>query len=364
MASDVNMFSSEFPEWETIVQELSKVEGVILILGTSNSGKFLLARDIAKAALNYGETISIVDADPATAEIGPICCMATGRIQADQSSLTQIKPDEVCFAGNVSVSYNPALYVSQVNQLVNVSRSIPSKTVVIASSDFLRGANAVNLNQSLIETIRPDAILALQRNSEIDRITSLYHNVPEMKTINALVPFGLRTSINTQNRERQILQFNRLFDTSELFELPMEKLRFAGTWMGQAEMVPPHILKFISTTLGTSAYYAEIDNGHLGVVIGSAKPKENGLTSLQEQLRYKEITLTPAKQLKHLLVGLLDQHGRFLSVGKIDSIDFRARILRVRTALRTSSAVRILRFGTVQVDVKGKIVGALHLGDV
>ena len=120
----------------------------------------------------------------------------------------------------------------------------------------------------------------------------------------------------------------------------------------------------IATWRSNRLFHAETYGSHLGLMMASpislASPD---LNLVMEQLKIRELSLSVAPRLKHLLLGLQDGNGRTLGLGIMTKLDFRRRTLSALTPVGSAGAVGEICFGRHRILPDGSDGGSLKPGD-
>ncbi len=74
--------------------------------------------------------------------------------------------------------------------------------------------------------------------------------------------------------------------------------------------------------------------------------------------------MTLEYSLRDLLVGLGDYRGDLLALGRVLSMDYMGRTLKVATPTHSYGLVREIRFGLTRIDHEGRTLATLRPGDV
>ena len=163
------------------------------------------------------------------------------------------------------------------------------------------------------------------------------------------------------------MRFAAYFRDARMAQFSFGDVAFTGTWLGGGTPVAAHILRFVNETLGAPIriYHAETCGRHLGLMANrpaAANSPEMGI--IMGQLKAREVSVTAAPRLKHLLVGMEASNGKLLGLGILTRLDFRRGIAGLLTPVRTPDAACVLHFGMHRVAPDGSDAGALKPGDV
>ena len=85
-------------------------------------------------------------------------------------------------------------------------------------------------------------------------------------------------------------------------------------------------------------------------------PRNEQLNQLSKLFNKKEIRCVPASFFNGILVGLLGKKQEFLSIGVIQTINFKERVITIYTTAKASDVVSVL-FGSIRIENHGEELG-------
>ncbi len=360
---------SEYAEWDETLARIVETGGTTLLLGGTDVGKTTFARALANAYAESGQNCAVLDGDLGQSEIGPPACLGIGRVEAEKPirALSEIAPETLRFLGTTSPQGFSLEFAVGMRSLADTLPSasplaVPSALrfpLIVDTGGYLHGAWAVRLFFALTDLLKPAHLVALQRKDELSPfLTPLrFRELPEIHRLP--IPEVIAKKPPKYRAQRRALKFASFFQNAQELSFSFDEVALGGTWLGSGEPVAAHIQKFIASSLGVhnKVYYAELSSGVLGVMSQkAAAPQSPALAQIAQTLKVESVAVTPAPQLKHLLVGLEGASGRFLALGSLSSLDFRRRTLGVLTTLPAGGAVRGIRFGSIRVTPEGEEV--------
>jgi polynucleotide 5'-kinase involved in rRNA processing len=157
------------------------------------------------------------------------------------------------------------------------------------------------------------------------------------------------------------MRFAAYFRDAETAQFAFTNVAFCGSWLGSGTPVASHLLKFVNETLAPNVrvYYAELSGRRLGLMVNRPVPDGPEMAVVMGQLKAKEVSVTVAPALKHLLVGMEAGNGKMLGLGLIESLDFRRGTIGLLTPVRSPETARILRLGTQRIAPDGRDAGQI-----
>jgi polynucleotide 5'-hydroxyl-kinase GRC3/NOL9 len=162
------MASTTGPGWEELLEKLRREPGVVLLLGTTDTGKSTLARYLVAGLTARGLAVALVDADVGQSAL---CLPGTVGVKlfSSPADLAGYRCERFSFLG----SANPVRLVPRLlettGRLTELARS-RAEVVLIDTTGLVDGELGRGLKLAKIRTTLPDQIIALQRGGECEPI--------------------------------------------------------------------------------------------------------------------------------------------------------------------------------------------------
>ncbi len=196
----------------------------VMVIGGPDTGKSTLARLIS-LELSAEAATALVDLDMGQSTIGPPTTVAWGRVAGPGP----ISPVEIYFTGTLSPpgSLLPAL----VGAKAMVERALgAAEKAVIDTTGLVAGPVGLVLKQYKIELLKPDIVIALQREGELEHILSSFRRARLPAIQRVLPPEAAR---RRSGEERALFRAQRLkdyFKGSRVVEVGLDSVdvRFTG----------------------------------------------------------------------------------------------------------------------------------------
>jgi polynucleotide 5'-hydroxyl-kinase GRC3/NOL9 len=352
-----------YGEWEATLGAILKADGPIMIIGGTDVGKTTFTRLLVNRAVAAGKRVAVLDADPGQSEIGPPACVGLAFVEAPVTLLSDLTPNALEFVGSVSPAGRLLEHITAVRRLADMAAG---RFLVIDTSGYLH-AGARRLVQSEFDLVAPSDVVALQRDNELQGFLAPLRQRAGCRIHTPPVPAAIGAKPQSLRTQRRAMRFSAYLRDAKIAPYAFDDVAFTGTWLGGGTSVPAHMLRFLNETLGPNIriYHAETSGRHLGLMtdrpITSHSP-EMGIA--MEQLRVREVSVTVAPRLKHLLIGLEASNGKLLGLGLLVSLDFRRGVAGVLTPVRSPDAACILQFGLQRISPDGSDAGALKPGEM
>jgi len=285
--------------------------GVVMMLGAVDVGKTTTATSLAGAAVRAGVPAAVVDADTGQSDLGPPAAIGWGLVRAPVRHMADIPRAGLWFAGDTSPRQVYPYVVEGTLALTAQARRQGAAIVIVDTTGWVEGADAVAAKLRKIRRLAPRHIVAIQRDREVEPILA---HAPRATIVHRLRPAP--TVRRRSARERR--EFRRR--------------KFAAYFGGFATL---------------SLDFDQIVPQRSTVYLGRPIPPLRVLPDV------------PADALRHLLVGLADRRGTIMAMGTVAEVDLRLRRLLVVAPGMSPHAVRFVQWGVLRVTPAGREAGRL-----
>jgi len=160
------------PSWRNAADALRRSRGFAVILGDVDSGKSTLCAYLANICLDHEVQTCIIDGDVGQADIGPPTTTSSSTVSKHILSLQQLRPERSYFVGDTSPSSVPDKLVQSITHLKD-KISTGSEIAILNTDGWVREDQAVEHKLRLLSSLRPDLVLALSLDHELDHILDL-----------------------------------------------------------------------------------------------------------------------------------------------------------------------------------------------
>ena len=280
--------------WREAGDILGQSRGLAIVLGDVDVGKSTLCTYLANLCFGHGIGTSIIDGDVGQADIGPPTTISSSTVFNHILGIQNLKPERSYFIGDTSPSFVPAKLVHLVTHLKDEIMA-RSQVTIVNTDGWVRDEEAVRYKLQLLNAIRPNLVLGLGSDNELDPILE-QQQYPTLRL--EASPFA-----RTRTREER------------------KKTREEG-------------------------YRRFLQNPkHLDLNLNTIK--------LRTFNRPRQQRIDQASTYRGTLAGLLDEKGMLLSIGRI--VRIRNGTVRVTTA--TEKRPRIVELGAVMLSARFAEVG-------
>lgn len=282
------------------IAKLASQPGRVFVVGGVDSGKTTFAARLARAGLEAGHVVAIVDADLGQSTIGPPATVGLRMMREagpPGSEVREDPPDAMAFVGGISPRGHMLPLVTGTAKLVMRAIEMGARQIVVDTSGLIDGVAGQILKLTKAELCRPHHVVALSEGGELEPVIGVLERFLGVDVISLRVHPDIRVRSVDERTE---------FRESRLAS-------FLGPQMYRWRVKPT-------------------------VFLPSLPP------------------IFDLGELDGLLVGVDDGRGDCLGLG---ILEYREDTLRLLTPV--SEGVRALRLGSVRVTPDGKILERVDL---
>jgi polynucleotide 5'-kinase involved in rRNA processing len=181
--------------------------GVIMLLGSIDSGKTTLGRAIARSGLEAGRTVGYLDADLGQKTVGPPGAVTLRILHgaADLDREAMARPDEMYFVGSTSPQGQLLPLVVGSARLLTRAREEGAELVVVDTSGLVSGVYGQLLKYHKIELLQPDVVIGMQRGEELGPLLGIVQRFFGTEVLILPVHPDVRpTSVEERARNREV----------------------------------------------------------------------------------------------------------------------------------------------------------------
>jgi len=335
--------------WRAAVQEILSEKNIksVLILGGIDSGKTSFSVYLANVALRKGWKISILDCDLGQSDLGPPGTIGLSFVNKPFTDLFTLFPDESIFVGVTSPSEVTDEVIKAAVKLKNVAFSNGKYLLITNTDGWVEGEDAVEYKVKLIEALNPDYIVAIQASGELEPIIS---SVEERTVISVKPPEKTRRRDKETRRFLRGFAYKKHLKGSRTRIFPLKWIQVEGS-INLSSRVTEHLKERIEEILGEEILYCEEKSECLLIVTEKDTCLDVERLKMTEAEIGKKIIALQKGNEKGILVSLEDKDGKVLGIGTIESIDFRNKVIKIRTPV--NKPVSRIKLGRIRLDSKG-----------
>ena len=195
----------------------------ILLLGASDTGKTTLIEQLL-TEWNAADSIAVVDCDVGQSHLGPPTTIGWGLVEPPFEGWHRAPVRGLAFTGVVSPEGNVETFLQATTRMVQAARQAAPR-LLVDTTGLVSGELGKTLKTRKVKAIKPDLILAIQRNTELEELLAAIAHVP-IERLRASPACGRRTL--AERAAYRDKQFARYFANSVKQRLPLDRLRLIG----------------------------------------------------------------------------------------------------------------------------------------
>jgi polynucleotide 5'-hydroxyl-kinase GRC3/NOL9 len=343
------------PAWQPALDYLRAQPGTILVLGATDTGKSTLTRVVVETLQRAGLSLAWIDGDVGQSDLGPPTTIGMTMVTPSTSLQEEIHAQALRFVGSVSPSGHLLPMVVGTHRMVQLARARGAQAVVINTSGMVYGGPARALNLHLIDVIKPDNILALQRASEIEHLLRPIERQSGLRVFR--LPVSTKVKQWSLDARRAIRQesFRAYFADARQQELRFSQVSFQNIFLGSGARLSEKQLADAASALDAPVVYGERSSDGVYLVV-NGRYRGHNLYILQEAFRVERVYVTLLIDFEDRLLGLCDATNDLLALGLMGQVDWVGGRVFILTPLSTHSLdqVRVIQFGALRVDRLGQ----------
>jgi polynucleotide 5'-hydroxyl-kinase GRC3/NOL9 len=352
MSSDLEIL----PEWMRAAEAVLARPGVVVVLGASDSGKTTLGRILAERWRTAGRTVGLVDGDIGQSSIGPPATVGLAVVSPNDLFPPHPSPLTLHFVGSTSPPGHFLPHILGTQALVHAAVAQGAEIVLVDTTGLILGAVAASLKWHKLQAIRPQHVLALQRDRELEPLLGLVEGWSGLEVHRLPVSSKVTPRSHAARRAFREERFREYFASASQHDLEWKDLRFSRLWLQTGRAVNRDELTTLGEWLQTMPLYAEGGNEE-GLVFVRGAFSRAALYQVRNALGVSDVLVLDVEQLRGTLLGLHDQEAAFLALGILQDFDPERETLRVLTPLQDPVRSRGVAFGSIRLEASGKELG-------
>ncbi len=345
-----------YPEWQEAVEELVRSDGVILALGATDTGKSTFCALLLRLKHQAGQNAGFVDLDVGQTTVGPPTTFSSVLLNKPYELLSELTPHSLAFLGDVSPVRHVSLALTGARRVLDDLMPLQPQSVVIDTDGYIGGWHGRAYKLMLIDLLRPQAIVALQRAGELEPILSALRLRANWKLYELPVPKTILRKSPPQRAQHRRAAFARYFEKAQSHTLPLDQFRFIGRRLGAGQPISDNRRRFLADQVHAELLHAEMVGDSLHLIV--RQPLNDAqIEMLMTLANVNKLVMLPQSAYHNLLVGLIDYTGRCYGLGLIERLDYKARVLEVLSPVRSVQPVRWVQLGYLRVLPDGTELG-------
>lgn len=344
--------------WDEAVTAVADLSGAVLIVGGTDTGKSHFALAVANAAAQPGNPVWVVDSDLGQSVIGPPGTVGVGAVEEPVESLEAIRPRSLSFVGALAPPGHTVSLLRATHRMTQHARDRDARLILVDTCGLAENRLGERLKLAKLETLRPTALVLLERQDELQRLARLARVVANPQILRVRSPREATRKSTLHRRAHRVRQLGSRFQNARTVELDAGSVISYGGWPFTGQPLLRGEIRQASEALGVEVLYAEDTPDALCYCVAK-RPNRRGMQRLEEFVRGRPVVVTPAFHLQDLLVGLIADDNHLVDIALLRGINFERRVYSLWTAARSLERVRILHYGRLRARADG--VEIVHL---
>ncbi|MER3402339.1 MAG: hypothetical protein C4336_04210 [Armatimonadota bacterium] len=345
-----------YPEWVEVLSTLTEAPCVVLVLGGTDVGKSTFSVLLLRLWAQHHSPVGFLDLDLGQTTFGPPTTMGWLLVREPFQRLSDLVPGGFAFLGDTTVARHPHASLAGARHVMDELMSYQPAGIVVDTCGYIGGVGGRHYKLLLTGLLRPQVVIALQRDTELEPILSALERRTDWRVERLQVPPCITRKSPPIRAHARRVAFANYFQNARSHTLSLDQVSLTGRRLGSGLPLSPERRTRLSQQLRTDILHAEIVGNSLHVIVRQPL-KEAQTQLLATQIGVDRAVVLPPTAYHHLLVGLIDYHGRHFGVGLIEQIDFEARTLTILTPVVSVHPVRWVQLGFVRILPDGTDLG-------
>lgn len=325
---------------------------IVLLLGATDTGKttfihklinFFLTTEINKNILG------VIDADIGQSDIGPPSTVGLAIVDKRDykkpiEDYRELKLEAFEFLGAFSPAGCIPELIFATRYMVDIAKEKGAETILIDTTGLVFGTVGIRLKQLKIRVVSPDAIVAIEKNGELEHILRPFSD--ELSIYRILPYKEISTKDYTTRRLKRETELNLYFKNSSSISLEINKL--AGLPYHNQDIPPLFCNRALTyeeieerkKKYRINILYGEVFSPNFYPKFKELLVSDSELYNIPYDIREDIMVVSPSYFVGKL-VGLYKNTKELLALGIIKEIDFSTLKINIITPLKEEEKEKI-----------------------
>ncbi len=331
----------------------------ILILGASDRGKTYTVHQLAREAARTHK-VALIDGDTGQSELGPPGTVSWAWMQPEGPQRGGTR-----FVGALSPASAALEQIIALTEVVRQAETAGAQLLFLDTPGYVTGPGARRFLASLVQALTPNRILVLEKDGELGSLPSLLATLSGAELSPLPVADAVVRKSPSVRATRRLTRLARALEGATEHQLALEGLTTLGATLGTGAPIAPHLARWAGTALRLSCVYGEIAEGTLALFVnGLLRPGWESLVGLTlDHFRVTRVRAISLTSLEGVCLGLHDEKGRYLGIGRFLGLDPETQRLKLSTTVPLEY-LALLTFGRFRITADGQMLGELKPGEL
>ncbi|MEW5762618.1 MAG: Clp1/GlmU family protein [Bacillota bacterium] len=344
--------------WGEIADALLVQARLVILIGPVDTGKSTLTVYLANRSRQMGYTTAVVDADVGQSDIGPPTTIGLGIVRAEVEQLEQVPPVDLYFVGSTTPYGHVAEMVVGTKRMVDRAFALGAQRVLVNTTGLIHGELGQALKYHKVDLLRPDAIIGLQRRGEAECLLRIWEALGYRIYRLPVDPRVRRRPLEVRAAFRR-RRWREYFGGSTLRKIKLGDIVIRRAPVCTGVPLGPEERRTIGELMGQPVLWAE-KNRDTAVIVTPELPAREAIIDVAACLGVRRVARVMSEHFTGLVISLVGESGRVLSLGCIAGLDYEEGALLVYAPCRGGEKVRLVEFGRERLDVSDFLDEAVH----
>jgi polynucleotide 5'-hydroxyl-kinase GRC3/NOL9 len=210
-------------EWEGLLEKLKQQRGTAILIGATDSGKSTLTKYLVEKLIRENIKVSVVDADIGQSTLG-LPGTISMRVFSNGKDIENFRFERMFFVGSTNPAKRISMVIDGSKRMVDFCKE-KSEIIIVDTTGLISGEIGRALKIGKIRAIKPEHIIAVQRNDELEHILNLIKGIPIHRIRASSLAKGRDRENRVHYRKKKFLDYFDMKEISE-FLLNQNDVRF------------------------------------------------------------------------------------------------------------------------------------------
>jgi polynucleotide 5'-hydroxyl-kinase GRC3/NOL9 len=210
-------------EWEGLLEKFKQQRGTAILIGATDSGKSTLTKYLVEKLIRENIKVSVVDADIGQSTLG-LPGTISMRVFSNEKDIENFRFERMFFVGSTNPAKRISMVIDGSKRMVDFCKE-KSEIIIVDTTGLISGEIGRALKIGKIRAIKPEHIIAVQRNDELEHILNLIEGIPIHRIRASSLAKGRDRENRVHYRKKKFLDYFDMKEISE-FLLNQNDVRF------------------------------------------------------------------------------------------------------------------------------------------
>lgn len=335
-------------EWELVADRIKQDTKTCIVIGSINSGKSTFCKFLIHKWTASKICVGYIDSDLGQSTLGLPATVSTKVFRDPPHPADYSYPTSLHFVGNTSPEGFLLQTLHALRIMVDTCYQQGSEVALIDTTGFIDGPVARILKLHKIEMFKPQWIIALQAQGEIEHLLRGYEKMG-WRIIRLASSKHVVTRSQTERQKYRSEKYRAYFKQARIIHCPVTKLVFPSCILGTGQRIypaglPKEILANIS-----DCWYMEKSGTEL-LIVADHVDTMIPVAKLKRFLGITTVAYINRLELKDLLVGLNDKDCNTLGLGTVIDLDPATDKLTLFTPVQDVHKIVTIQLGVLKIE--------------